>query len=451
MSIWRSLMSCGYVAVLVFAGNDVEGQTEPASSLGALSDDPAKVVKVDGRSVTLFQASRNALLRADQKFSDVMWYYMVPPTIKKMGNQVEYSKIGPDLSDAQKKTLQVLIGPAEVNRTKVFEALKKIDPYVDSPDRNLAPVVVYGFSLSLLNSEEKEIPNQTPGPFVEPISLTLSLTNEQAQAAKSAIESGSQLTVGYATLVKLSQVSRFEIDWEAVKNTETFRKYDGPSGPTFITAQQSAQIAYDIRANLKGKYWNELGGNMSADSDGFRLFFRDFLNRFLVRRDVREVEMQNWADSQRLDVPIAKFQGLVDEVRKVASDSKNLNNQEWCKKYKDELKTSREQAQAREKGAGGSVGFKVFDVFSFDASGNESSTSSSSKDHYEKLASSEDCGKSNVQSNFSFQFDGVKYTPKTIRVYERNKAKGTASDKTVITSYTTSQKLGRNTWSVGIQ
>jgi len=442
-------IAVAFVVVTAFAVRTVfaQAQSSANSVLGAMSDEPAKIVSIDGQQVKVFKSARYKLDTQRNPNSGV-WYYSVPPQISRDASGNIDARVFPSLASAGESVLQIRLAPSTIDVSKLLAAVKQnqIDPYAISASKNLLPLYLYSMEFGLLDATASLINRENPTPFVDPIDIKFRLPSSQAQAALTALKQGASLQVTYTTLVKLSTLDETTIKWNAITKTNTFRRYFGPSGPDFITAAQTMNIVSDVLSELKVSHWIEREQGGAHDVD-YAEYTKKLVDRFLTNKERREIDLAKWLDTQRFQVPVDKFQSLVDETRKVAIDAKQLNNAEWCKKYSDELKQHEETAQERSKGAGGAFNFS-YGPLSFGASGNESSTSSSRKSQIEKARKSEDCGKNLVERTFKYDFDGVKYVPKSIYVYEKNKAAGTLSDSEDFLVYRTTQRIGRDEWSV---
>jgi hypothetical protein len=413
--------------------------------LGALSDEPAKVVTVAGKSVQIHQAARNRLLREQGRFQDVTLYYSVQPELRRDAQGHADVRVNKSLTRPGVSLLQFTLEPGKVDRVALVAAVRGIDPYARA--ENIQPIPIFGLEVRLLDALPVTFPQESSMVFDTPFAVDVALDDTMAQNAREALRNGATVRVAYRTLVKLSQLTDTSIKWSEVKKTRTFRDYNGPSGPSEITAAQVVDAAMSILSELKVFHWEEVDSGGASGKDYGR-YLEQLVSRFLVSRNGKMVDFEKWTDTQRFDVPLAEFQKKVDEIRSVAIDSKNLNNDEWCRKYSDQLKTLSESSSARNSPA--SLGLKIGipKVLEFGLDAKESTVSSSSKNTYEKLSTSEDCGKKVVERNYAFKFEGVRYVPKSIKVYERNKAAGDISDAEQYTVYRMTQKMGRNEWSI---
>lgn len=430
------------------ASYSASAQLEEPTVLGALSDDPSRAIQVGGQPVLVYQAARNALLRSQNRFQEVTLYYSAPPRIRRGPDGRADVRVNRSIATPGRSLIQFTLEPAPVSREAIVAAVRETDPYV-KPE-SILPLAVFGLEVRLLDAPAVIFPQENSSPFASPYTVDVPVDTAQASEVVEALRRGATVRVAFRTLVKLSQLADTSIKWSEVKNTRTFRDYNGPSGPQHITAAQAVDASIKILSELRVFHWEEVDPSKGgATGDDYRQYLDSILNRLLASRQPRLVEFERWADTQRFDVPLADFQKKIDEVRKVAVDAKQLDNNEWCRKYSSQLKSLAEATRtgSSDSSTGLSIGIPKILTLGFDTSAARSS-SSSSRNQFENALQSEDCGKRLVEDNYRYEFDGVRYIPKSIKVYERNAVAGSIAGDEQFAVYRIRQRLGRNEWSI---
>ena len=171
------------------------------------------------------------------------------------------------------------------------------------------------------------------------------------------------------------------------------------------------------------------------------------LQRFLAGTTKREVDIADFIRDSNRDIPLNEWQSMVDVTKHVAIDAKSLNSNEWCNKYKSQLKTldRTESSGSKSRSFGLSLAIPKMGTIGGNYGSGRNSTNNTTRT-LDSLLATEDCGKSLVENSFKFDFDGTRYEPKSIFAYERNTQSVNSSANDAFDRYETSQRLGRNEW-----
>lgn len=444
----RWIVGVGALMLLLSTGISAQIADGESTVLGAVADNQIQTVMVGNRQVLIYQAARNSWLRQRTQFADVTLYYVAPPTVGRLIDGSVDVRINPSIVLPGKSYVQFKIVPAEIDRSSLLASISKIDTYV-RPE-NVLPIQIFALDVTLLDAPTIIFPQGNATPFDTPFVVGVLVDSDVAHTVSNSLQNGAAIQVGYLRLVKLSQLTSTSLKWSEVKNTKTFRDYDGPSGPSMLSATQVVDAALSILSELKVFHWEEDGARDSggATSKDYGLYLDKIVDRFLVSRTSKLADFDAWVNTRRFDIPLNEFQKMVDETRSVATDAKNLNDNQWCRKYSDTLRTLDESASGRDSPHSYGLKMNIPLIGDFGLDARESTVHSSSKNTYEKLSSSEDCGRKIVENNYKYEWAGIKYIPKSIKVYERNKVAGRIDDSEEIIVYRIGQQLKRNVWSI---
>lgn len=375
------------------------------SVAGAIADTAPRIYQLSQTgNIQVFDGPRNGLFREKvQTFSQMSYAYI---------SDVEVSNVRSVVSGAI-SVLSFDIGMRAVDRMVLTQKIRQSENPAARPEL-VTPVRFERLLVSLDGTTEPYVVNS--GGTLDlgsPRRIQLSVPSSSVADLAALVRAGDLLPrVTIEVIQKLSSLSSYSIDWQRITSTKTFQDYFGPSGPEYITANQSALIAADMLAELHEFSWQE-----APAADQAQLFdwvVAGFRNPTPIERDLSS---SDWAKGLRVDT--SDLLQLTNVINEWATDSKQLDLDQWCRKYKDFER--HESSLDRKRGI--TIPIKKL-VFGGHSDKTKTNTTTSSTE-------TSDCGKKHVEDQFKFEMKGSVYVPKSIVVYQHLKgsarAKGAGS------------------------
>lgn len=390
-------------------------QAPGPSVAGAIADTPPKGFELsNGIDVDVFDAARNELANHQVlAASGNSYFYVAPiqlvrtgsgrPTVVPLG---EATLLSFSLQMQPVDTGELI---ARIQRSGALEARKE----------NLSALRVHAITITLpIVAERQSIRGAGLRRLSDPIRVAWPMDPNLAKQVSQALNAGTILpTVTVTVLKKLSALNAKRISWSSVTNSKLWQDYVGPSGPEFVTAIQAADVATEILEEINVVQWNEIDRDTTVSVNWL-------LDRLRAPTEIlRDFASPGWASGLAVDVK--DFVKLTDVTTKIASDSKNLDDSRWCRSFESLEKELQSLTRNRDV----DTGFTFAKVFS--GRGKGRSDKDVRKETTAELKTS-DCGRDIVSRQFKYDWDGTKYVPKSIVVYQslrgEGKAKATAQD-----------------------
>jgi len=438
------LRSCNFL--IIFAGTllfqiitlvPTFAQDNTPTVLGAVSDKPPLEVRVGvDRYVRVYNAARNRLIekRGVHHWADMAYFYEGSWEIVRdaTGNPQVH---GPYEIDADRATLifSLRMKPEEKN-ILAGEIRKHWNAH--ALEVHIQPLFVFDIKVSVTGAGTFRQRAENGKSLREPIHVELEVPRNRAPSIIQRIRDGAALiTLRHKTLVNASQVQELIVRWKHVTKTKTYQDYFGPSGPDYITAAQTVERTAAILEELDAFSWGE-----GTDGQYGELFVR--LLSSLINLEPVKVSLEKLTDPRSFTVDVMDLVAMRDVITKIAEDAKNLNHQEWCRKYKNTVNEMIEggSSSSKETQFGLEILIKKFPIkFGFGQKGNRSNVY---KKNYAYLREEQNCGKSIVENQFSYEWEGEKYIPKSITLYQNIRTDSSGRRDTLISRYSIALKYG---------
>jgi hypothetical protein len=415
--ILRSCLVASVLSVWPVLASDT-----PTLSAGSISEGSIQKFSVGGSDVSVYEGAGTPLANASILTAPTgEYYYLVPLTLTKVGGRAAHViKIGP------KHYLSFTLCMPKVDTTALQDGLRQRGKLGARADR-INPLAYRSLEIGLAPFINDRFIQESGGlrGLNEPTQVVWELSEDLAADVAKALNDGTLVPTAHATLVvSLKQQNHTEVKWSRITGSKLFQDYAGPSGPSYVTAAQVAELAADMMDDLKVLEWREFD-EKSADLT--------FLMERLRAPTPIEVDISSKEWSDRLGLDVKDFTKLVDVTTQMATDAKNLNDEQWCQKYESYEKLMNQHASTKNDKT--KVVYKVFD-----GRHSRARTENSTSESENKLNTS-DCGRDTVASQFKYDWIGTKYVPKSVYLYQNLSASAATKQTAGNDSFRITRKL----------
>lgn len=416
------------VLFLLSHGSALSATAGPTSAKGALTDNPAWQFEIGDTTVHVFEWFRNPVLEQKgwQHWKEKAYFYATPFEILKRENGSPRI-IGPTPLSDRLSTVGFFLSMKQVNRDALHKFVKEKNSYAQKD--LIKPIVLFQIEFSEDEAGVIRFRLEDGQIMSRPLAIKFVLPTPTATRFVNRLKSGdAAFHLTYRTLVKHSKMQFISIKGNDVAESSAYQHYSGPAGPDFVTAAQAVDIARTILNEMNVYVWNE------GDPGTYVKVFAAMIDRVInKRRDL--IHLDDDKKLRRWLVSIDTFINMRSVIRKLAADSKNLNDDQWCRKYKNQLRelSERTSNSSRSSSFGLNIPIPQFPIglsFSGDYSG-----SGFEKKEYEWALDRSDCGRKTVEKQFKFSVEGEIYVPKSIYVHQNISKRTQINTDETITHY----------------
>lgn len=397
---------------------DNSSSNDNGSVTGAVSTKPPLSIEIDNRTIKIYEFGRNEVIQNTSnkkygtKYWDLYYFYLLPYVI----SQIE-------IDNNNKSVLKITLNPISVDKNKILNSVQEnLNSYAKLTQVN--PLTVFGVKITYNNVSNTKIAS---GGMDLDHSISMSLKFKDAISANSAKEeilNKAPLNFEYQVKMLIDVRNSLKVDRNTAMQTETYKDISSPAHDKSIWSFQDLIYSMAVIDEVS------LYAHRENSSDEFtNTLFERLTNSFLSQKAFDEISFDK--KNSVTDVNGQRF--ATDELYSLAEDAKNMTEDEWCEKVQNSLSQNSTKDQTNNSGGGG--GFNIKKIFSIKGDGHKNTTEHLS-DALKKVFSSSDCGKKIIQNSFNYQWNGKKYTPKSIYITDNLLSTLDKTFKNIATSIT---------------
>lgn len=419
------------ITCLQFGTAQGSAQAVPDSPTAASVSDlpPLSVRMTSGESVNVLEGFRNAVHDEDPLAWNRKTYHYIPVFRPAVGSDGRYASV---VRIGGRVLLSLRLRAEVLDPQRVAEALREVNSQVSA--HGVSPIPIQALEVVVAGVPLRTTALAGVGDMSgagRPLIVSGEVSPSEADDLAGALNSGALVPELSAVITqKLSAKNVYQASLARFVESNLYQDYFGPSGPAYITAAQELDVAVRLGELFSEHLVQETSANLRSEQFAFVL---DKVRN--PQPVILSLQSSDWAKGLRVDVAdLGKF---TDEVRRVASDAKNSNLNEWCREYRDLWEE--DESLVRERNAGVTVPIKGI---VFGASNRSDKTQTS---HRKSETDSSDCGKQFVESQFRYEWEGNRYIPKSIAVYQVLRGSGHDVGQWSSTSLTINERHTRLT------
>lgn len=415
------------IALLVSSLLGSTGAAIPAWSLGpalpqgkaedklsarcAVSDADEFYIEGDGLSV--FEAARNAALNGSPSEISAQKRYYWEPKFKVKTN-AEGSAFRLSRIDDLRSKVSFAIEPTISSSDPVLRFIEsKRNRFARST--NILPLCVFQLDVSHgMIDVPYSLPDRAGFALNNPILVEWTLETMRATALYNDLRGGGVITLSYQILVKHSVEQLFRLTGEELVEAQAYRDFISPADEVgsliWVTHRDVARSL--LAVEIAGYAYTELPESAIA-TEKLLSRLEHMVEKGFKEREVSFDELR--ANPQHKLVNFQDNRYAADLITELALDAKDLNDQQWCKKYSHNRSRSQSGGSTSDVEGDLSVALGKLTLGLFGSSKRTKNHTALVND----LLNQEDCGRSFIDKSVTYDQKGEAYRPKGIIAFER--------------------------------